>query len=165
MSFNPSFFCGKMFQDCSVPIPPSIPHRTTLLKVIDGKWTQQAILKQSCPRWQTSGFLVAGEVWMPSISASLSADDGYSECSLADVLEPSVAPKYFLSPLACRGIIRRAAKRGKALPTQLGAALQAVASRHPEEAEKTIATSSLPQQSERLASARKGRATREAKTA
>ena len=61
--------------------------------------------------------------------------------TLADILEPSVAPKYFLSPRACAGIIRRAAKRGKALPPHLEAALQAVASRLPEEAEKTTATS------------------------
>ena len=48
--------------------------------------------------------------------------------SLSDVLETGDVPrKYFLSPKACRGILRRAAKRGRELPTQLREALQAAA--------------------------------------
>jgi hypothetical protein len=43
------------------------------------------------------------------------------------VLEDSVAPKYFLSPRACAGILRRAEKRGKKLPEHLEAALRAAA--------------------------------------
>jgi hypothetical protein len=35
---------------------------------------------------------------------------------LADVLEDEVAPKYFLSPRAAAGILRRAEKRGRTLP-------------------------------------------------
>lgn len=48
-------------------------------------------------------------------------------CSLSQVLEPSVHSKYFLSPRACAGILRRAANRGKDLPPMLLRALQAVA--------------------------------------
>ena len=50
-------------------------------------------------------------------------------CSLSDILEDarSVPPKYFLSAKACRGILRRAEKRGKELPPALRQALQAVA--------------------------------------
>ena len=50
-----------------------------------------------------------------------------SVCSLSEVLEPCVSPKYFLSPKACAGILLRAEKRGKELPHALGAALRAVA--------------------------------------
>jgi hypothetical protein len=48
--------------------------------------------------------------------------------SLSDVLEtgPHLA-RYSLSPKACRGILRRAAKRGKVLPPPLAAALASVA--------------------------------------
>jgi site-specific DNA-cytosine methylase len=43
------------------------------------------------------------------------------------VLEQTLTPsKYFLSSTACAGILRRAEKRGKKLPAQLAAALQAV---------------------------------------
>jgi hypothetical protein len=48
-------------------------------------------------------------------------------CSLSQVLETDVAPKYFLSPRACRGILRRAAKREKDLPPFLKQALERVA--------------------------------------
>jgi hypothetical protein len=48
-------------------------------------------------------------------------------CSLSQVLEDSVDPKYFLSPKACAGILRRAEARGKALPLSLLTALELVA--------------------------------------
>ena len=54
--------------------------------------------------------------------------NGASVCSLWQVLETGAVPKkYFLSKKACEGILRRAVKRGKALPTILLRALQAVA--------------------------------------
>jgi DNA-cytosine methyltransferase len=42
-------------------------------------------------------------------------------------IEPHVAPKYYLSPRACRGILRRATKRGRTLPPALEQALRSVA--------------------------------------
>ena len=49
-------------------------------------------------------------------------------CSLWQVLETgSVPKKYFLSVKACAGILRRAERRGKALPTMLLRALEQVA--------------------------------------
>ena len=51
-------------------------------------------------------------------------------CSLSDILETGgVQPKFYLSRKACEGILRRAAKRGKALPVALEAALREVVSR------------------------------------
>lgn len=48
--------------------------------------------------------------------------------SLSSVLETGpIPPRFFLSETACAGILRRAEKRGKELPTQLLHALQAVA--------------------------------------
>ena len=52
---------------------------------------------------------------------------GAAVCSLSQVLETEVARKYFLSPKACAGILRRAEKRGKELPAMLREALSAVA--------------------------------------
>jgi hypothetical protein len=47
---------------------------------------------------------------------------------LSQVLEQTSIPqRFFLSSTACAGILRRAEKRGKPLPTQLHHALQAVA--------------------------------------
>ena len=56
------------------------------------------------------------------------SDDGV--CSLSDVLETGAVPqRYYLSARACQGILRRAAKRGKAPPPLLRRALEAVAGR------------------------------------
>ena len=53
-------------------------------------------------------------------------------CSLSDVLETGEVPqRYFLSAKACKGILRRAEKRGKTLPPQLAHALKAVADSGP----------------------------------
>jgi hypothetical protein len=49
-------------------------------------------------------------------------------CSLSDVLETGEVPRrYYLSPRACAGILRRADRRGKVLPERLREALLAMA--------------------------------------
>jgi hypothetical protein len=53
---------------------------------------------------------------------------GAAASSLSDILEIGDVPqRYFLSAKACAGILRRAEKRGKALPTTLRLALEQVA--------------------------------------
>jgi hypothetical protein len=48
-------------------------------------------------------------------------------CSLSDTLETGAVPqRFFLSATACKGILRRAEKRGKSLPEQLKRALEEV---------------------------------------
>jgi hypothetical protein len=68
----------------------------------------------------------AGASWMPNIS---DWPNDARVCSLFSVLEPaeSIPRKYFLSGIACAGILRRAEKRGKALPEALRLALAEVA--------------------------------------
>lgn len=53
--------------------------------------------------------------------APRSAEDVYS---LSQILQAEVPLKYYLSPKACLGILRRARERGKELPPQLKYALQ-----------------------------------------
>lgn len=65
-----------------------------------------------------------GELSTPSIGASPSNG---SESTLSAILEIDVPKKYYLSPKACQGILRRAQKRGKILPTLLKSALEAQA--------------------------------------
>lgn len=51
-----------------------------------------------------------------------------SDTRLSDILETGdIQEKYYLSPKACAGILRRAERRGKALPPALREALTAVA--------------------------------------
>jgi hypothetical protein len=63
----------------------------------------------------------------PALSPSADA-----VCSLSDILETGDVPqRFFLTAKACRGILRRAEKRGKDLPGELQRALQSVAGTEP----------------------------------
>lgn len=79
---------------------------------------------RSFPLLGLSGLMERGRFLTLNTLALHSADSACSVCSLSEVLEPHVAPKYFLSPTAARGILRRAEKRGKALPPLLRRALE-----------------------------------------
>ena len=50
--------------------------------------------------------------------------NGVEESFLSQILQVRVPKKYYLSPTACRGVLRRAAKRGKELPAILKEALE-----------------------------------------
>jgi hypothetical protein len=62
-----------------------------------------------------------GELSMPNIGVFPSV---VRESSLSQILEDNAPQKYFLSPKACEGILRRAEKRGKKLPEMLEMALR-----------------------------------------
>ena len=86
--------------------------------------TTAKTLLASSKKWRTSGRMTSrGECWTAATTEWLNAAE---ECSLSQILEENVPAKYFLSPRACAGILRRAAKRGKALPPLLEQALRAV---------------------------------------
>ena len=95
--------------------------------------TADGILVPSSGAWANSGmgsptgfWTLSSSEWNHTLAPCLK-DDGVS--SLSDVLETGAVPqRYYLSAKACQGILRRAEKRGKALPPSLAAALQAVAS-------------------------------------
>jgi len=81
----------------------------------------------SSVKWMSAGIVEHGVCWTHSGSEWPSAEEGSSACSLASILEPNAAPKYFLSARACAGILRRAEKRGRELPEQLRNALSLAA--------------------------------------
>jgi hypothetical protein len=75
--------------------------------------------------WSNSGMAAPGESWTLN---SLEWPSDAAVCSLSDTLETGDVPqRFYLSATACKGILRRAEKRGKSLPPQLARALQAVA--------------------------------------
>lgn len=137
--------------DCSTSscalLPPSVPteflSKTCLAFTQVGQATRQVrweSIQDEDGQWIWSKRVISQPYWMPyrnsgmggptaavTLNTSVWPRDG-SVCSLSAVLETcDVPPKYFLSPTACRGILRRAAKRGRELPPQLQAALQQVA--------------------------------------
>lgn len=88
--------------------------------------TADGTLEPSSGGWQNSG------MGSPTECLTLNTLEWPSDaavCSLSQTLETGDVPqRYFLSATACRGILRRAAKRGKSLPPSLAEALEAVAS-------------------------------------
>ena len=100
--------------------------------MIQGVRTKDAkptILIPSPQDFGNSGMVSPTECWTLNISEFPS---GGAASSLSDILETGVVPqRYFLSAKACRGILRRAERRGKALPPPLQAALQVVADSEP----------------------------------
>lgn len=95
--------------------------------------TEDGRLAPSSGGWLNAGMGSPGGCWTRSMSewtdtlVPSHSDGGVS--SLSDVLEEtgSVPGRFYLSQRACAGILRRAAKRGKALPPLLDAALRQVA--------------------------------------
>ena len=80
------------------------------------------ILAASSVRWGRSG--MGGPTGCLTLN-TLEYPKDADECLLSDVLEIGELPqKYYLTPIACQGILRRAEKRGKELPTLLLTALQ-----------------------------------------
>lgn len=83
--------------------------------------TEGETLEPSSGGWLTSGISSRGESWMLN---TLEFHSGVVESSLSDILETGEVPqKFFLSPKACKGILRRAKNRGKTLPEALETAL------------------------------------------
>ena len=59
---------------------------------------------------------------------SLAFHSAAAACSLSDILETGDVPqRFFLSATACKGILRRAEKRGRELPPSLRTALERAA--------------------------------------
>ena len=95
--------------------------------------TEDGRLAPSSGRWANSGMGGPTESWTRSMCewtdtlVPSPSDDGV--CSLSHVLEDSrdVPERFYLSPKACAGILRRAERRGKTLPPLLLAALKSAA--------------------------------------
>lgn len=101
---------------CSVPVGFSSKTSMDFGRVIEGE-----IWEPSFGRWGTWG--MGGPTACLTLNGSAWPKDA-SVCSLSDVLEVGAVPqKYFLSPTACRGILRRADLREKSLPPVLRLAL------------------------------------------
>src|SRR5215469_11409855 len=77
--------------------------------------------------WPTSGTTEPGACSMQDFLEFHNEEGVFLECSLATILEPNAPKKYLLSAKAAQGILRRAAKRGRTLPTHLRQALAALA--------------------------------------
>ena len=107
MELFPDGQSGRMSQGLYPPIEELISQQSFI------KWGKQG-------RWTNGGISL-----MHNFSEYPSADGAFSS-SLALILQPpqDVQKRYYLSPKACQGILRRANRRGKVLPARLQRALE-----------------------------------------
>lgn len=90
---------------------------------------EDEILPHYFEGWQNSG--MGGRTECLTLSTSEWHSEG-AAVSLLDILETGIVPqRFFLSDTACRGILRRADKRGKELPNALRLALESVTTQKP----------------------------------
>ena len=102
--------CGKTSRACCLPI-------------------KELTFEPSCKPLSNAGIACAGGFSTLSI---LESPSDAEECSLSDILEDDVPLKYYLSPKACAGILRRARTRKQKIPPILLKALQDVCTQNPE---------------------------------
>ena len=79
-----------------------------------------AVSVAGCARWET-GTLWPGASSMPNTGASPSEE---SASTLSQILMDKVPERFYLSPRACQGILRRASEHGRVLPDVLRLALE-----------------------------------------
>ena len=91
---------------------PTIPYQSLNLKETDGSKRERS--------WETITPSLGGH----SMLNTGECPNAVVESTLSQILEGNVPLKYYLSPLACSGILRRAKKRGKELPPILKEALE-----------------------------------------
>jgi hypothetical protein len=91
--------------------------------------TEERTSRLSSGKLMKSGILAHGECWTLNTCEWTDSlvpflkEDGV--CSLSDILETGdIPPRYYLSPTACRGILRRAESKGRKLPEALRRVLE-----------------------------------------
>ena len=120
--------CGKMFQE---PSPAELPKARTSVSSSKRSSELSAVPFMSLDLTPGHGNLLGefywelispwlGGAWM--LNTGVSPNDARGS-SLSQILQDAPPIKYYLSPKACLGILRRASERGKALPPKLERAL------------------------------------------
>ena len=121
--------CGKMFQE---PSPAELPKARTSVSSSKRSSELSAVPFMSLDLTPGHGNLLGESYWeliSPWLGGAWMLNTGVSpndarESSLSQILQDAPPIKYYLSPKACLGILRRASERGKALPPKLGRALK-----------------------------------------
>ena len=148
-AFAPAGWSGKMSPELSAPtkVRTSEQSSTKRSKLSARKpplflsLNTDGLQPDALPMWGDNGALL-GEFSTRSFGECPSVE---SASRLSQILEVSPHPKYFLSAKACRGILRRAERRGKPLPPILRAALERQAELGHIASRETASTEPIPQ--------------------
>ena len=124
---------GKMFPEYSAATEAKIlpncyrysPDGKLIRPQTDGEVSESSSSRPDVSDWRGGCLTCSMSAWTAFRTRYRNAE---TVCSLSDILETGDVPrKYYLSPKACSGILRRAEKRGKELPKVLEDALRQAA--------------------------------------
>ena len=130
MANTPVGFVGRMSPALSPQIPDTISKQSS--KLLSGS----SIRTPRCLCLIKTDGLTPTYTWVQdsallTVLSTVNIGDypnAENASSLSAILQANVPEKYYLSPRACRGILRRASERGKELPEVLRVALERQAS-------------------------------------
>ena len=126
--FDRDTWCGKMFPEHSVPATPREKTSESSLKKSPGSKSRTPLfLDLRGGRWSHSGCIMGERwslAWRVHDAQFWESPKEENASRLSQILEDTAHPKYSLSAKACLGILRRAEKRGKELPSELREALE-----------------------------------------
>ena len=98
-------------------LPEGVTLRPCLRRSQRAKFQCLVLGNGQTPEWcEAEELTMLGACMTPNISEQHS---GAGVCSLSQILEGEAPEKYYLSPKACAGILRRAELRGRELPPLL----------------------------------------------
>jgi len=122
---------GSLGRMCPVPVPLGQAEQRVAMTWDEESesWTRRTISTNFAPGWSNSAMVSPSQALTFNTSVFRS---GASACSLLDILETGDLPRrYYSTPRACAGYLRRAEKQGKleGLPGLLVNALRAVVDR------------------------------------
>ena len=122
------------------------------MKWVDGAWPgESTMLNSGAFRSDENGLLwlqTSGGYQHQKFYLTLNIGEKPREpnpTKLSQILEENADPKYRLSSKACQGILNRAERRGKELPTELKAALGEQAKMTQSAYKETASTAQTPQ--------------------
>lgn len=129
--FDPDSWSGKTSQELSPQTEGTTSGPSLKKRSVSQRRTLPTFhyLPKGGGQWLTAGWGMAGPSPTEFSTASFGEYPSVAvESRLSQILEDTPPRKYSLSAKACAGILRRAERRGKALPPELEAALMAQAS-------------------------------------
>ena len=127
--YDLDLWCGRMFPE---PSPAELPKERTSGSSSRRSSELKSVVFQSLDLTPGAGNLLGESYWeliSPWRGDALTLNTGVSpreekESSLSQILQDDPPDKYYLTPKACLGILRRALERGKELPKKLKRALE-----------------------------------------
>jgi hypothetical protein len=118
---------STLWSDTDLPPSSSRTYRDSSPRIAVGTWPPSSVAWQNSGMAWRTGFSTLATSECPSAAdESSSLVCAARPTTLTDILQPTAPPRFSLSARAAQGILRRASRRGRELPTALAEALRSL---------------------------------------